>query len=387
MGLLTRKSNEDTNEDTKFVNAKEETKPAKAKGADQEFSYEVKDLPGSQKELAIKVTPQKFVTAFEKAYSKLAPKVEISGFRAGKAPRNLIEAKLGARIYEEAINILLPEITTKIVVELDLNPLDYAQYQVKKVSKDDGLEYSAIFTVMPEVKLPDFKSLKSKREVAKVDKKELDESMERLVKSLVEDEKKPQKREEIDWAKEMQDEELKTEAAVRTRMEKILNERRAVEAEDKFVDALVRETVAKAEITAPKALVDAEVLTMERQYQARIEQLGIKVDDFLKAQNTDLETMRKNWRKDAEFKVAADMLFIAIAKAHEIKVDDAMIDTEINKIADEKVRASYENQSGRNYITSVLIRQQALAKLMDLAGVEKLKHDHNKTESAAKPKK
>lgn len=335
-----------------------------------DYSYTVNELPESQKEIDIKVAPKKFAQAFEKAYKQLAPKVEIPGFRAGKAPRNLIEAKLGARVFEEAINMLLPEITTQIVVKLNLNPLDYAKYQIKKVSKDEGLEYGATFTVMPEVKLPDFKKLKTKRETVKIAKKELEESMERLVKSIVGDEKNSQKREEIDWAKEMQDEKLKSEADVKARMEKIMLDRKQAEAEDKFVDAFIREAIEKGDIKAPKALVDAEAHNMEHQYEHRIEKLGIKVNDFLKAQNTNIEEMRKNWRKEAEFKVAADMLFIAVAKAHEIKIDDAMIDAEIEKFTDEKVRESYQTVSGRNYITSVLIRQHALTKMLAEAGLD-----------------
>jgi FKBP-type peptidyl-prolyl cis-trans isomerase (trigger factor) len=365
MGQLATKPKEDTN-----------TGP-KDPGKNKDFSYELKDLENSQKELTVNVSVRRFQKAVDKIYEKLAPQVDVAGFRSGKAPRNLIEAKLGARLFEDAVNQIIPEITALVMSETKLNPLDYAQYAIKKVSKDQGLEYTATFTVMPEIKLPDFKKLKVDKKVAKITEAEIDEAMEKLKGSIEKAEKtettknkeksKRKTAKTIDWAKELKDKSLKTEADVRKKISSVMQERKKFEQDERFVNDLVRVAVKEANIQAPKSLVDAEMRLMEKQYVNRIEQLGLKLEDFLKTQNTDLETLRKNWNKDADFKVSADLLFVSIAKAYKIEVNDKEIDLEISKIKDEKLRKDYESSHGRNYITSVLLRQKSLAKLRSLS--------------------
>lgn len=353
----------------------------KSAGKGKDYTYEIKDLPDSQKQIVVKVTPAKFQHVLDHVFEELAPTVNVSGFRPGKAPRNLVEAKLGARLFEESVNHALPEVTSAIMAEIDLTPLDYAQYAIQKVSKDDGLEYTTTFTVMPEVKLPDFKKLKTKKKEAKVDKKEVEESIKRLKESILkpaESDKedkdakkaKPKTEKDIDWGKELNDDSLKTEADVRKRIEEVMQERKNAEAEEAFIDEIMREAVKAAKITAPKSLIEAEIAQMERQYRSRIEQLGLKVEDFLKTQKTDIETLRKNWASDAEFKIAADLLFVAIAKANDLTVEAKEVDAEIARVSDEKVRKEYESAQGRSYISSVLIRQKSLAKLKELAGIK-----------------
>ena len=59
----------------------------------------------------------------EKAYRKLAPRVQIRGFRPGKAPRPLIEKQLGHhRLLDEAMDILLPEVYAQALKEQDITP-------------------------------------------------------------------------------------------------------------------------------------------------------------------------------------------------------------------------------------------------------------------------
>jgi trigger factor len=385
-----------------------------AGNADKPYEYKITDLEDSRKQLEIKVEAPALVAAMDKAYKKLSAEVEIPGFRPGKAPRNLVEAKLGARLYEEAINDLIPQITAMVMMETKLNPLDYAEYSVKKVSKDEGLEYTASFTAMPEVKIPDFSKIDVKREEPEVSEKEIEESFQRLKKSIVEKEEegkstgdddsdsgsdsektkgqkeskkewKKEKEVKIDWAKELLDEAIKTEEDVRERIKEIILQKKKEEKENEFVDNLVRKAIEKAEIKAPKNIVAAEAESMEKQYKERIEKLGMKVEDFLKTQQTDLDTMRENWRKDAEFKISTDLLFSAIASKHGLKVETADVDAELAKVTDEKTKSQYSTEQGRNYISSVLLRQRALQKLKELAGVEESK-ESKKSEKSSKKK-
>ena len=68
------------------------------------------ELPERQVKLQIEVDDERHNKAIEAAYKKLAPKVQIAGFRAGKAPRKLIEKELGRhRLLDEAMDMVVPE--------------------------------------------------------------------------------------------------------------------------------------------------------------------------------------------------------------------------------------------------------------------------------------
>ncbi len=369
----------------------EDTKSAQN---DSGYTYETTKPDKTSLEIVVKVGAKLFQQQKSVEFNKLAPEVNISGFRPGKAPKNLIEARLGARLFEETINSLMPIVTAEIVENEEINPLDYAKYTVQKVS-DEGLEYKALFSVLPNIEMPDFKKLAVKKGDVKVAKDEIDKLFMQLKEDILKSKKKSEKVEEdskseesvksddskdavkpvkaeksdekIDWAKELNDKSLDSEEKVREQLEKSLQSRKEGEVEDQYVNDLVKAAIEKAEITAPSSLMHAEAHRRERDYVGRIEKLGLKVEDFLKAQSIDMETLRKNWHSDAELTIASDILFISVAKAHDIKVTEEEIDAEIAKVQDEKLREQYSSPGGRNYISSVIIRQKAVNKMKELA--------------------
>ena len=80
----------------------------------------------SQVALTIEVGAAEFQAAIEKAYQKMRKKINVPGFRPGKAPRKLIEGMYGAEVFfEEAINIAFPDAYDAAVKEHDLHVVGY----------------------------------------------------------------------------------------------------------------------------------------------------------------------------------------------------------------------------------------------------------------------
>ena len=74
------------------------------------MSLQVEMLEKSMAKLTIEVSAEEFEKAVEKAYLKNRGKMNIQGFRKGKAPRHIIEKMYGAEVFfEEAANIVIPE--------------------------------------------------------------------------------------------------------------------------------------------------------------------------------------------------------------------------------------------------------------------------------------
>ena len=110
-------------------------------------------------ELIIEVGREEFEAAIEKVYKKQRNKINVPGFRKGKAPRKIIEGMYGASVfYEDAINELYPEAYATAVDQEKLDVVAWPKVEIQEVSAD-GFTFKAIVTVRPEVKLGQYKEI------------------------------------------------------------------------------------------------------------------------------------------------------------------------------------------------------------------------------------
>lgn len=108
----------------------------------------------------------KFEAAINKAYNKNKGRFNIAGFRKGKAPRRIIENNYGKGVfYEEAIDIVFPEVYPAAIDELKIEPIEVPSIDVEEISKDNGLVLLVDVEVKPEFQLGEYKGV----EVEKVE--------------------------------------------------------------------------------------------------------------------------------------------------------------------------------------------------------------------------
>ena len=134
-------------------------------------------------ELDIEITPEEFNKAVDKAYNKQKNKMTVPGFRKGKAPKKFIEKYYGENVfYEDAINILYPDALDMAAKEANLQIIDdKIDFDLVKMSKEEGLNFKLKVTVMPEVEIGDYKSIKVKSEkFEEITEKDIQEELERV---------------------------------------------------------------------------------------------------------------------------------------------------------------------------------------------------------------
>ena len=114
-------------------------------------------------ELEISVDADKFNAAVDKAFRKNVGKINVPGFRKGKAPRSIVEKMYGEGVfYEDAVNMVYPEEYDAAVKEAKLEPVDRADIEVVSIGKD-GFVFKAKITVKPEVEIGQYKGLEAKK--------------------------------------------------------------------------------------------------------------------------------------------------------------------------------------------------------------------------------
>ncbi len=128
------------------------------------------------------VSAEEFETGIEKAYRKNVGKINVQGFRKGKAPRKIIEKYYGAEIfYEDAINIVLPDAYDKAVEENNIFPVDQPEIDIKgEISKENGITFTAKVTVKPEFELGTYKGVKADKVSHRTLKKDIDAEIEKM---------------------------------------------------------------------------------------------------------------------------------------------------------------------------------------------------------------
>ena len=124
--------------------------------------------------LEFKVEKDVFDAAVEKEYRKEVKNITVPGFRKGKAPRSVIEKMYGkGAFYEGAFNAILPGAFDEAVKEAALEVVGQPEFDV--VSCDDnGVVFSAVVYIKPEVEIKDYFGIEAVREVAPVTEEEID---------------------------------------------------------------------------------------------------------------------------------------------------------------------------------------------------------------------
>ncbi|CAH0119162.1 MULTISPECIES: trigger factor [unclassified Paenibacillus] len=131
--------------------------------------------------LEVEVDADRVADALDKAFKKVVKKVNVPGFRKGKVPRPIFEARYGVEsLYQDAIDILLPGAYTEAVQETKIEPVDRPEVDVEQFGKGQSFIFKAKVTVKPEVKLGEYKGIEVPAKDAEVTEEEVNAELERL---------------------------------------------------------------------------------------------------------------------------------------------------------------------------------------------------------------
>ncbi|HKW71798.1 MAG TPA: trigger factor [Candidatus Dormibacteraeota bacterium] len=118
-------------------------------------------LPKSQVGMTIEVPAEVVNATYDRVLNRLASRAKIEGFRPGRAPRALVEARLGpAVLREEVVETMVPEVVQQALTEKSIDPIDNPDVEVLELERGKPARLKATISVMPEITLADVASLK-----------------------------------------------------------------------------------------------------------------------------------------------------------------------------------------------------------------------------------
>mgnify|MGYP003290307882 CR=1 FL=1 len=145
------------------------------------MSFKVEELGKNMVKLEIEVASDEFEKAMEAAYQKNKGKINVQGFRKGKAPRSIIEKMYGANVFcEDAANEVMPGAYETAANECGLDIVSRPEIDVVQMEKGKNFIFSATVAVKPEVTLGQYKGVEVDKKEITVSDEEVDQELNRV---------------------------------------------------------------------------------------------------------------------------------------------------------------------------------------------------------------
>ena len=141
----------------------------------------VEQLSDTRVKITVEVPFEELKSELDQAYDALAQQIQIPGFRKGKAPRQLIDARFGrGPVLEQVVNDMLPSRYGQAIEENDIKAIGQPEVEVTKIEDNEVVEFTAEVDVRPEITLPDFSAINVEVPAVTVDDAAVDEELESL---------------------------------------------------------------------------------------------------------------------------------------------------------------------------------------------------------------
>lgn len=321
----------------------------------------IKKLDKSEVEILGVLEVTEFEKFEEKALERIGERLELQGFRKGKAPIAIVKENVAEmELLEEMAELALQDNYIKILEENKIDAIGHPQIAITKIGKGSNLEFKIVTAVLPEIKLPDYKKIanvENKKEDFKkeiiVDEKEVEKTILELRKMRAEQSRPQHEHKEGENPKEHEEAfrdipeseypvfddafaktfgDFKTAEDFKEKIRNNLKIEKETEQKDKLRLAVVEELVKQTEGEIPEILIQSETDKIMYRLEADITNAGLKIEDYLKQINKTRDDLRKEWRPDAEKRAKLQMIIHTISEKENLKPTEKEIEKDVAQI-------------------------------------------------------
>lgn len=406
--------------------------------------------------LTIEVPAEELDKGIKAACKSLANRVNIPGFRKGKAPRRILEMNIGKEaILDEAFDRVAQKAFDEALKQENLDPVDRPQVDIVTLEEGKNVVFKATITPIPEVTLGEYKGLKVAKDAVEVK----DEQVEEQVKNILNHHAKMVDAEEgatvanddfitldfkgevdgvafaggegkdyplqigshsfidtfedqlvglkvgeekdvnVTFPEEYHAKDLAGKAAVfhckinsikhkempeltdefvkastsyesiedmKAKLRENIEKNAQREADTKRRNEILKQATDNITVDIPEVMVENRVSNMIQELSVNLENQGMNLDAYLKYANMDMAKLREQYKESAAIAVKTDLMLDAVAKAEDIKVENADINAEIALLAatygttpQEVSKIIKKNHSIGNLVATVLHKKAA----------------------------
>jgi trigger factor len=339
----------------------------------------IKKFPNSEVEITGEIPADGFEAERKKALEKLGKDIKLNGFRPGKVPEDILAEKIGEdAVLEQMAEFALQKAYPKILSENKIDAIGRPEVSITKIAKGNPLGFKIRVTVLPEVKLPDWKAIAktvmeaAKKEEIKVDDKDIGEAIDHLRKTraktsdveersggasdVAKKEVLPELTDEFvkSIGKFESVEDFKNKIRENIKMEKELKarERNRMRVLEKIIE--------KAQMEIPEILIESEKGKMLAEMKANIAQMGMKWEDYMAHLKKTEDELKKAWGADAKKRVSQGLVINRIIAVEKIKTTEEELKNETEKILSyyKTQGQDLDEERVKNYANSLLLNEK-----------------------------
>jgi len=305
-------------------------------------NFKIEKKKGSVVEITGEIAFTELESHRNTAIKSLGKDIQIKGFRKGNVPEKVLIEKIGeGTILQEMAELTIRETYPKIIIENKLNPIAQPNITITKLAPKNPLEFKIEIVVMPEFEIADYKNLAKdiKRDEIKVEKKEIEDTLEQVLESKKENDKKPELTDE--FAKSLGD--FKSVADLKEKIEESIKFQKEGQAKDKHRVAILESIIAETQMDLPEIIMESELQKMMMQFRVDVEHMGMNWEEYIKKINKTEDDLKKEWRADAEKRAKSQMILNKIAIEENLVADEKDVEHETEHLLSHHPKANKEN--------------------------------------------
>lgn len=358
----------------------------------KDTTIEIKKLPNSEVEVSVTIATASFMTYWPTALKKVSEVVELDGFRKGHVPEDVIVQKFGDMIVlEEMANMALRDTYVDVIKEHKLTPVADPRVTVKKLAKDNPLEFTIVATVLPEIKLPEYKKI-AKAEIASTDEviTATDEEVENVLKELQKGKTNGSVEASHDHSEHNHEhdahdhdhahahaettlelpplddafaqsygENFKTLEDLKIKVRENLNLEKRQKLSEKNRMKVMERLVAEAEVEIPEVMKEQELERMLSQMKADITRFGGTWEEYLTHMKKSEAEIKNEWKTDAAKRVTSQLVLAKIAELEKLVATEEEVEVEMVRLLAQVQDADPER--AKEYLFQAISNEKVLS--------------------------
>lgn len=315
----------------------------------------IEKLDNNEVKLNIEVEPAVSSFEYEKACKRLAKRVNVPGFRQGKAPKNILEKYVGiAALQREVLESVLPTIFETTIEENNFDIITSPSIESYEFADDKSLKVVAKFELKPEVNLPEYNNMTVEVEEFKQENDALDKELKRIAERFSElkdvTDRKSTKTDlvNMDFSGYVDGEEIKGGSAKNYVLD-LANSNFIAGFAEQLVDHSVGDEF-KIQVKFPEDYHDEKLKGKDAEFNIKINAVKERIlpeinDDLAKRVNPkfttldelkkDIQTYLDNSAKAENERRTSNKIFDTLLEQTDIKIQDNMINREIQALMGE----------------------------------------------------
>ena len=337
------------------------------------MNVQKEDLQDAMVKFTIELSEQELAPYLDRAAARISKNLKVSGFRSGHMPREVVEKQVGAMgVLEEAVQIAIPKELGRALDEQGINAVGEPKFGVEKLAPGNPVVFTAEVAVLPNITLPDLKSLKVKRDEPKVTDEKIEETLkvlqeQRAAFNKVERAAKEGDQVLIDFVGRQDG--AKVEGAEGEKHPLELGSGQFIPGFEEAVVGMKADEEKEFDVTFPKDYHKKELANANVTFKVKAHEVSEKSvkeinDDFAKELG-DFKTLdelkqklRENlleeMQEEAKQKFDQDVIDAIVEKLGDVKLPQVVIDSELNRMFNEiKQRIEMQGGTVEQYLESI----------------------------------